>query len=303
MKGDGVLGLLGPRLEWLKPTGEAAVNNVLGLAGRTRAVTGPSSRWLTPGFVIVGGQRCGTTSMYRYLKAHPQVIPALTKEVHFFDINYSRGPDWYAAHFVAKRLAESRSRLLGRPVVTGEASPYYMFHSHAIRRLHEMLPDTKIIVMLRDPVKRAISHYSHELAKGWETADLAEAVRLEEPRLAGEEEKMVADPAYVSFAHQHYGYLARGDYLPQLQRIHSFYPRDQIIVVNSRDLYRDPDADYRRMLRFLGLREKTLRNYKQYNTYRSAKPDEATRVRLVRYFASRNAALYDYLGEDLGWSR
>ncbi len=301
--GGGVSGLVVPKPDRLKSTGEKVVNTVLATASRTLQETGPSARWLMPAFVIVGAQRCGTTSMYRYLRAHPQVVPALVKEVHFFDVNYGRGPDWYAAHFAPRRLAEFRSRALGRHVVTGEASPYYIFHPHAIRRLHEMLPDAKIIVMLRDPVQRAISHYSHERGKGWETADFADALRMEETRLGGEEEKMVADPSYVSLSHQHYGYLERGDYLPQLQRIHSFFSPDQVIVINSSDFYSNPDAGYQQLLGFLGLHEKTLRSYDQYNAQRPPRLDEGMRARLVRHFAARNAALYDYLGRDLGWSR
>lgn len=289
--------------DWLRPRAEAAVNGALAVVGRARAMTGPTSRWQRPSFVIVGAQRCGTTSMYHYLTAHPQVCAALTKEVHYFDVNYDRGPDWYAAHFITRHRAQLRSRSLGRRVVTGEASPYYMYHPHALRRMHELLPDVKVVVMLRDPAQRAVSHYSHERAKGFETAELPDALRMEDTRLAGEEEKLASDPSYRSFAHQHYSYLGRGNYLPQLQRLHEFYPAEQVFIVNSNDFYREPDTTYHALLEFLELDGHTLPTYKQHNTYVSAKPDEATRARLVRHFAPLNAALYEYVGRDFGWAR
>lgn len=299
----GSSGLLTAGPAWLKPATEAAVDESLAMIGQARALTKPSSRWQPPAFVIVGGQRCGTTSMYRYLTAHPQVAAALSKEVHFFDVNYGRGPDWYAAHFVTRRRAEVRSRRLGRQIVTGEASPYYMFHPHAVQRLQLLVPEAKIIVMLRDPVQRAISHYTHERAKGFETADFLAALRLEDSRLAGEEGMMHDDPTYRSFSHQHFSYVGRGKYLGQLQRIYQFFPPEQVFIVSSNEFYQAPNRLYRQLVGFLGLEDHTLPTYKRYNTYSSVKPDETTRGRLVRTFAASNAALYDFLGKDLGWSR
>jgi hypothetical protein len=290
-------------IESSKPSAETAVGACLALAARGRALTGPSKDWLPPAFVIVGAQRCGTTSMYRYLKAHPHVVPALQKEVHFFDINYARGLEWYAAHFVPKSWAARRTRNLRSSIITGEASPYYMFHPCAMERLYATLPQAKIIVMLRDPVKRVLSHYAHARAKGFETADLPEALRLEGTRLAGEEQKIVTDGTYNSYAHQHFSYLARGYYLEQLQRIHRLYPADQVLIVNSDTLYRHPDAGFQEVLRFLGLPKVALPAYKRYNTYNSTPPDPATRAWLVQHFAPHNTALYAYLGRDLGWSR
>src|SRR5919108_6081357 len=84
-----------------------------------------------PDFVILGAQRAGSTTLYRALIAHPQVRRALLKEVHFFDLNYHRGLRWYRAHFPY--------RSPGR--ITGEASPYYLYHPHAPKRVARDLPD------------------------------------------------------------------------------------------------------------------------------------------------------------------
>src|SRR5262249_27856015 len=151
-------------------------------------------------FVIIGTQRGGTTSLYRYLIDHPDVAGAmLTKEVHYFDTNLRRGPGWYRAFFPTKAARDRHRRRTGRELVAGEASPYYLFHPLVPDRAHELLPDAKLVVMLRDPVERAFSHHGHEVELGYEQLGFAEALDREPERLAGELERMRADPAYVSF--------------------------------------------------------------------------------------------------------
>jgi hypothetical protein len=285
----------------LRAMAEAPVNGTLAAVARVRALSNPADRWLPPSFVIAGGQRCGTTSLYRYLSMHPSVYPALTKEVHYFDLNYSRGLNWYASHFVSRNLA-AKTRKPGSTRITGEASPYYMFHPLAPARLRSLLPDTKIIVILRDPVERAVSHYKHEFAKGFETADLETALRLEPIRLQGEEEHIVTDERYNSFAHQHYSYLARGDYVPQLQRLFAVFPADQLLVLESGKFYENPHREYQRTLDFLGLPNHSLPAYKRYNTYSAPKPADGTRQLIREHFLELNKGLFELLGEDFGWN-
>ena len=161
-----------------------------------------------PDFLIIGAQRCGTTSLYRYLEKHPQVIGAApSKGVHYFDVHHERSLRWYRAHFPTRRRRERA----GRRAVTGEASPYYVFHPHGPDRVRAAVPNVRLILMLRDPVVRAFSQYQQEYARGFEDAETFErALELEPGRLAGERERMLADPGYDSQAMQHYAYVARG---------------------------------------------------------------------------------------------
>ena len=121
---------------------------------------------LGPDFLIIGTQRGGTTSLYDYLSEHPCIAGAVKKEIEFFDLNYHRGIGWYRAHFpsVLERLYARRAR--GRKLVTGEATPYYLFHPHAPRRMQEAAPESRLIILLRNPVERAYSHYWHEVRHG-----------------------------------------------------------------------------------------------------------------------------------------
>ena len=134
---------------------------------------------------MIGTQRGGTTSLYRHLVAHPQVESATpSKGVHYFDKEPDKSLNWYRAHFPLARD--------GGPI-SGEGSPYYLFHPLVPARVAEALPDVRVIAMLRDPVERAYSAYKQEYARGFEDAETFErALELEPERLDGEEERMVS---------------------------------------------------------------------------------------------------------------
>jgi len=100
---------------------------------------------MTPDFLIVGAQRCGTTSMFKALSQHPAVLPAVWhKGVHFFDKHYDQGFDWYRGHFPLQVHARKVLRQTGVPAQTGESSPYYMFHPLAPTRIAHALPDAGV---------------------------------------------------------------------------------------------------------------------------------------------------------------
>ena len=131
-------------------------------------ITAPAR--MLPSFLICGGQRCGTTSLYRALAAHPVVLKAvLHKGVHYFDTSYHRGHGLVsrALPAAAQRRARSTQRY-GVPAQTFESSPYYMYHPHAAARIARDLPGVKLVVLVRDPVERAYSQHAHELARGFE---------------------------------------------------------------------------------------------------------------------------------------
>lgn len=272
-----------------------------------RALTLPTSKWrVLPDFLIIGAQKCGTSSLYTYLTRHPAILPAipapLAKEVHFFDLNHGKGPAWYRSHFPTRHHVETASRRLGVRALAGEATPYYLFHPRAPELIAATLPEVKLIVMLRDPVKRAYSHYQHEVALGFERLPFEEALEREDDRLAGEAERMLEDPTYNSFNHQHYSYLARGRYAEQLEVWYSLFPRERILVLRSEDFFADPDACFRRVLRFLGLPEISLPSYDAVGRREYPRMDDGVRRWLVEYFRDPNQRLTSLLGADFGWS-
>lgn len=277
----------------------ASVLEVLKAPGRElragyRRLTGPL-RGL-PSVLIIGAQRSGSTSLFNYLVQHPDVLPPLGKEIHYFDFHYARGPRWYRGRFpFARRLRP--------PVITMDASPYYLAHPLAAERAFRLLPQVKLIALLRNPIERAFSHYQHEVRDGREALSFAEALDREAERLAGEEERLRCDPGYYSYNHHRFSYTRRGFYLEQLLRWTKWYPREHLLVLQSEWLFREPAEASAAVYRFLGLRPHRLEKYKPFyqGVYdRRIPPD--IRARLAGCFEPHNRELFRWLGRELDWA-
>lgn len=228
-------------------------------AGLRAWATATASRRALPHFLLIGAKRGGSTSLYRNLVATPGVAPlfpraAQIKGTYYFDVEYRRGPRWYRSHFPTSRSLARHPDEDGSPAITGEASPYYLSHPHAAARAAATVPDALIIVALRDPVRRAYSHFVERTRQGIETVPtFAEAIAAEPFRLAGERDRMQEDAGYVSGAHLNFGYLAQSEYDRGLERWLDAYPRQQVLILRSEDFYADERATLRSVRRFLGL--------------------------------------------------
>jgi len=276
------------------------------LARQSAVATGRLTAQLrmTPDFLVVGAQRCGTTSLFRTVAAHPAVVPpALHKGVHYFDTAYDRGPDWYRGHFPLRATATRLERRLGSRVITGESSPYYLFHPLAGERIANDLPDVRLVALLRDPVERAYSAYTHERARGFEAETFERALDLEPARLAGEEARLRSDPTYVSHHHQHNAYLARGSYAEQLARLAALVGRERLHVIDSGDFFTAPEASFDAVIDFLDLPAWRPARFEQRNARPRADLQPALRARLDEHFAPDDDALAAWLGRTPSWRR
>lgn len=272
---------------------------------------------MLPGFLIVGAQRCGTTSMYRALSTHPGVRKAvLHKGVHYFDMNYDRGIGWYRAHFPLAVTA--RGWTSSGAALTFESSPYYLFHPLAAERIAADLPGVKLIVLVRDPVERAYSAYAHELARGFEIESFERAIELEAERLDGEADRVAAEPGYLSHSHQHHGYRARGEYAEQLGRLERLFGRDRIHVVDSGDFFAKPEPVYDAVLDFLGLAgcggdgrggrgggggRPGYPAFERHNARPRSPIPEALRIKLDDHFIPHDERLTPWLDAIPSWRR
>lgn len=233
-----------------------------------------------PDFLVIGGQRCGTTSLHSYLAAHPRVRAASGKELQFFSLHYGRGERWYRGHFPPASPGQ----------VCFEASPLYLFHPEAPARAARTLPDGRYIALLRDPVERAWSHYLHTRSYGQEPLDFAAALAAEESRLATPD------------GWRRHSYAARGRYAEQLSRWFAHVGRERVHVIRSEDLYADPAAAYAGVLRFLELEPFTPPEFAVHTRRadRAGPPCEVAR-QLRADFAPHNARLADLLGWRDPW--
>jgi Sulfotransferase domain len=268
---------------------------------------------LLPDFIIIGTQRGGTTSLYYYLVEYAGIASALHKEVHFFDDHFEQGMRWYRAQFptaTQKYLVEHVGK---RQFMTGESSPYYLFHPRIPERVAAALPAVKLIVLLRNPVDRAYSHHWLSTHEGHERLPFEKAIRCEEERLRGDLEKMLEDEHYESYNHRHYAYLSRGIYVEQLRNWMHYFPREQFLILKSEDLYQNPVTVTKQTLEFLGLASSVLSTKNEFKQYRepvpkgyknSEKPpkvDQELRKDLLAYFKPYNQQLYEFLGQDFAW--
>jgi len=215
------------------------------------------------------------------------VAPSTTKEVHYFDRFYGNGERWYRAHFP---LRTSRRMAV-------EATPYLLFYPLAPGRVAaDLPPSSRFVVLLRDPVQRAISQYWHSRRTQAEDQPLATALALEEQRLAGQDEIVLAGGE--SFAYRNFSYKARGRYAEQLRRWFDVIERERFLVMESEELWNDPDGPAR-ALAWLGL-SPLATAFPSTNEAPRAKAEELGVIEdLRRHFAPYNEDLFDLLGRRL----
>ena len=257
-----------------------------------------------PDFVIVGAQRCGTTSLFRALAKHPAMMTNVinAKGIHYFDTSYHKSADWYKAHFPTRAEREAHSAQVGQKAIAGEASPYYMFHPAGAERMAKAIPDTKLIVLLRNPVKRAISHHLHMVWEGHESVkNIDEALNLEATRLEGIEEKLLADPKLISRAHQHFSYIARGHYAAQIEKLFEHFNRENVLVMTTEQLISDSQASLDAIQTFIGFETDPSIQLEKRNASSKFEPNPETVERLTQEYAESNKRLANLLDVEIPW--
>ena len=245
-----------------------------------------------PNFIIIGGQKCGTTSLYRYLGQHPQIRRSWTKEVNYFNQPVQPSVGWYRGHFPLKSAMRNGDQAF-------EASPNYLFDPKVPERMHALLPDAKLIVLLRNPTDRASSQYFQSVRRGQEPLSMQEAFRQEASRLAPSLEV----GSYDSFELINRAYLHRGHYSEQLKPFLAQYPREQLLVIQSEAFFSSPQTVLKQIFEFLGVDpEVQIPNLKAYHVgLNNVGGDPELRAEWDAYFKAHNEALYELLGEDFGW--
>ena len=248
-----------------------------------------------PEFIVIGAQKGGTSSLYRYLATHPELKLSYRKQLHFFDKFYRKGMDWYRACFPIASQSKG--------TIAGEATPYYVFYPYAAERIKKHLPEVKLLLVVRNPIDRAYSHYQMKVDQEIESIQtFEEAIEREEERIQPELEKMMANPNYYSGPYRHFSYLARGHYAEQLERWYSLFDKEQILVINSEHFFADPMKILRRVYGFLGISDFEPSGLdKIYNSRSYSKMNPETREKLRQYFEPHNKRFYQLIGETFDW--
>ncbi len=187
-------------------------------------------------FLICGTQKGGTSSLHSYLKKHPDICMANRKEVHFFDneTNFSRGkPDYFKYHSYFSPKKNHR--------IMGETTPIYMYWDNAPGRIFDYNPKIKLIILLRNPIERAYSHWNMQRNRGFDNFSFWDSLNIEEER------RMESYP----LQNRKHSYTNRGFYLKQLKKLWSYFPRDRVLILKSEDLKGEPEKTLNHICNFL----------------------------------------------------
>jgi hypothetical protein len=258
-----------------------------------------TARWrVLPDFLIIGTIRGGTTTLYRLLAEHPCVIPAARKEVHFFDQHYDRGFNWYRLFFpTASRVRRLQGRRGGR-VLTGESSPSYLMNPVVPERVAQAVPDARLIVLLRNPADRAFSHYHFRRRCRNETNESLESCLLDDDRRVAWTHQQLTDRGTALFTNC---YRWLGMYAVGLRRWFEVFPRNQVVVLRSEDLYADPKSQFEGVLDFLGLPSWTPRAFDAHNVGSYEPMSKELAQELRDFYAWHNRELEELVGLSFNW--
>ena len=269
-----------------------------GLKRLRRMAAQATRRWRTlPDHLIIGTQKGGTSSLYNYLCEHPDISPATAKEIHYFSEHIEKGEEWYRGHFATEAFLAARTRIRGRRPLSIESSPDYMFHPHTPPRAAALLPDARLLVLLRNPVDRAFSHYRHRIRKGIESRSFEEAIDAELSTVAADLARSESAEYYDTREYVKRAYLMRGLYARQLRVWFAAYPREQFLLLRSEEFFEDPRTVYARIVDFLGLPQWQPKEMRKYNFFGESRSiPEGTRRRLEEFFEPYNRELEELTG-------
>jgi len=262
----------------------------------------PAQLTSLPDFIIIGGMKCGTTSLYDFITRHPGILPAKKKEIHFFDEHYLWGKSWYASNFPLLLDKKNLEIELQHRVLTGEATPNYMIFPFVPKRIKNLIPTVKLIAILRNPVDRTYSHYQHAIKKNHENLSLEDSIKIEEKRLDSEKEK-IFDQKYKPYHYRYHTYLHKGHYEELLKNWYNEFPKDQILIVDSDKLKKNPKIVLNDIFTFLNLPSFIQINYNNLLVGKYPEMNPSTRNWLIEYFKPHNQKLYKLLDRTFDWDK
>ena len=195
-----------------------------------------------PHFLVLGTQKGGTTTLHHLLSRHPGIFLPEVKEVHYFSQHFHQNRKWYADHYQLAKPGQAR----------GDITPFYLFHAAVPERIHSVFPKVRLIALLRDPVERVLSQYFHAVRNGYEHLDLVSALQAEEQRLSGAD-SVLREVDGFHYSYQKHSYVSRSRYEHQLQRYRHWFPKRQLLVLRSEDLFEHTDGFLDRLLSFISV--------------------------------------------------
>lgn len=249
-----------------------------------------------PDFIVVGSQKCGTTSLYQYLKNNPDFyFPP--KEIGFFTHQISDDIRWYRGHFPSVVEKWKNRYLFQKRIISGDVDPAYILDPHALHRISNIIPKAKIVLLLRNPVDRAYSHYNHCVRDGVENLSFENALIAEPKRIGEQWRKMISGEKYDGLQIYRYSYLGSGEYVNQVDVLLSIFPKDRILFLEAENFFMNPNVEIQKVLEFLNLPKWEMERPKVHNQGKYHKMDVELRKKLIDHFRPFNQKLYNAIGK------
>ena len=254
-----------------------------------------------PDFLIIGAARSGTTSLYQYLVEHPNIEPCVVKQLHFFDQYFQKGINWYRMNFPTIWKKFVFNKIKKKNFITGEATPYYLQNPQTPKRVYQANPNIKLILLLRNPVDRAFSHYKRRLKNETEKLSFEDATSQEESRIKGEMEKMEKNENYFSYTYHRLSYISAGLYAIHIKRWLQYFPKTQMLFLESDEFLRETPRIFSETLDFLNLPQFGLKNYEIFQKSKPLEMNHETRKKLIEICKPYNDELYSLIGKRFAW--
>lgn len=257
---------------------------------------------ITPDLYLAGVQKGGTTSLYSWLIQHPQIIPAKNKEIFYYSItgNYHKGDQYYRQFFATKLYKRIHEFNIKKRAITLDATSNTFDSLEAPARILKDNPKARVIVLLRDPVARAFSHYKFSVKKGFEKATFEKALELEDKRISLAKENPLADPGH-NYVRQRLGYFNRGLYADHAKNWLNIFPTSQLLFVNSETLFKESSRTFNEITDFLGLDRYDGIKFQKWNEGSKEKMNDGTRQSLVERYKSHNERLFQIINQRYDW--
>lgn len=245
-----------------------------------------------PDFILIGAQKGGSSALYKFICAHPDVERAFVKEPHYFSVKYhQKSLSWYKAQFPLKRAGQ----------LAGEASPSYCTHPLVPKRIKELLPDVKLLFIVRNPVDRAISNYFHSVRYGVEKLPIEEAFKRPLSDFEADYQRLTTEDSFHSGIYNRYAYVHKGFYAMHLKKWYEYFDPEQLLIVENEALQTQPAQVYKEVCQFLGLKEWTLEAFKKHNVGKTKEVPESLKTELYEVFKTPNQEFFDLIGKSFNW--
>ena len=254
-----------------------------------------------PKFFVIGGVRCGTTSLYHYLGQHNCIKQAAYDELGYFDDNFHLGLNWYRSLFPTKFMQKKIENQY-KKFLTYDVTPFYIYNPLVVDRIFKFSPNVKIIAALRNPIDRAYSNFNNRLQQLNDTKTTFEDMVNNEMEIIKKKEKDTKDDAFLVNTFYELD-LAKGFYAEQLRLWFEKFPKKNILLISSEDLSTDTNRIISEIFEFLEVPKQEISDLTKQNKIKYPKMRDSTREILIDFFKPYNEKLFDMIGKRFDWNK